>query len=339
MLFEFPTATPPILEVVDVSNPLRPSSLCTLVPAQGGRFYQTANNVIFWTGNKLVRVNLTSGLEVQTAVLPAMPFEGTFSADGTEFAYRATGTDGSLSTHIYRVGLGDRLLYKVPPLGGHGGGPIGPRDQLQFSPDGTELLDYSEFSPATKAPNFEVFKSDGSIVFQSTQGWRGAWAPSGATLYFFVAGANGSTTSTLDKLDAGGGPQAFATQLNGSFWPAMSPSGAALLYTAYDSSVPGSAMGGLPHIWRVDLTTASTSQVSAEASSRPQFVTPGAYWSNEEKPCNCGPDGASQPDGVILAHDFGGRANGTVDWHGMLPGARGLIWSDTDTANIVDVWN
>jgi hypothetical protein len=59
-LYELATI-PPILEVLDVSNPLRPALLCLLSPAQGGSFDQAANEVVFWIGDQLGSADLSSG--------------------------------------------------------------------------------------------------------------------------------------------------------------------------------------------------------------------------------------------------------------------------------------
>ncbi len=139
-LYEYAGAS--VLGILDVSDPLKPTLLCWLSGASGGRFDQAPNEIVFWIGNKLGAADLTSGKVVQTDTLPNTPTEGSFSSDGTEFAYR-TGDDSvaGMSLHLYRRGdRRDITLYSQDPIGGHGGPPYGPLDQLLFSPDNKLLL-------------------------------------------------------------------------------------------------------------------------------------------------------------------------------------------------------
>jgi hypothetical protein len=117
-LYEYGGAS--VLGILDVSNPLKPALLCWLSGASGGRFVQAPNQVVFWIGNKLGAANLTSGEVVQTDTLQAVPSEGSFSADGAQFAYR-TGDDtaAGMSLHLYhRADHRDITLYSQDPLGG-----------------------------------------------------------------------------------------------------------------------------------------------------------------------------------------------------------------------------
>ena len=139
----------PLLEILDVSNPLKPALRCTLGPAQGGRFDQSPTQLMFWVGNKLGSADLTSGRVVQTAQLPAVAWGGSFSRDGSEFAYR-TGddTNAGLTTHLFSGGR-DHILYTQEPLGGHGVGEPSTFSRLEFSPD-------SDRTPKTDPPSVRV---------------------------------------------------------------------------------------------------------------------------------------------------------------------------------------
>src|SRR5450759_1320240 len=68
-LFEYASSS--VLGVLDVSNPLKPVLLCWLSGAQGGRFNQSATQIVFWIGDKLGTAHLRSGKVVQTGTLKA----------------------------------------------------------------------------------------------------------------------------------------------------------------------------------------------------------------------------------------------------------------------------
>jgi hypothetical protein len=73
-------------------------------------------------------------------------------------------------------------------------------------------------------------------------------------------------------------------------------------------------------------------------SSRPVFVTPNVIWTDEEKPCDCGPGGASQTDGTILAHDLNRGTDSVVDTSQTVPGIGGPPLPAPTTTDIVDTW-
>jgi hypothetical protein len=328
-LYEYGDAK--VLVILDVSVPLKPTLLCWLSGASGGRFDQSPNQIVFWTGNKLGAADLTSGKVVQTDTLPNVPSEGFFSGDGAQFAYR-TGDNSvtRLSLHLYRLANHrDITLYSQDPIGGHGGSPLGPLDQLLFSPDNKLLLDYYDFRPSSGTPpRFMLFRTaDGSIDYQLETAAFGAWAPTGSTVYFFVQGEQGFI-GELDSVGASGQAQTVVTSINGFFWPRVTPDGTAIVYDSYDSA-------GLPHIMRLDLATHAVAELSTALSSKPVFVTRTVLWSDEEKPCDCGLGGQSAPDGVVLAHNLIGGPDTPVDTSRTAPG----VGAPQPTATaILDVW-
>jgi hypothetical protein len=336
--FRGSASSPNVLEVLDVTNPLKPVLLCTLIPADGGRFDLSPNELVFWVGDKLGSADLTSGKVVQSGQLAAAQVDGAYSENGAMFAYRVFTDAGGMSTHLYQFGADppDRTLYTQEPIGGHGGVPGGPNDQLQFSPDGTELLDYWTFRPTSGPANLLVFKVDGSIVLQGTGLVSGVWAPTAAVLYFAASSPPGPTLE-IDSLSATGDRSKVASGLNGYNWPVMAPDGRSIIYDTYDTSAPGQATGGLPHLWRLDLGARATSQLTSAVGSEPVFVGPRVVWSNEEKPCQCGPGGASAPDGAIVAHDLSTGRDEVVDMTLAVPGigAPGVFAS---TGLVLDVW-
>jgi len=328
-LFEYADSS--VLGVLDVSNPLKPALLCWLSGAKGGRFNQSATQIVFWINDRLGTADLASGKVVQTDTLPAVPSEGFFSSDGMQFAYRVgDNTNAGLSTHLYRRGdHRDLTLYSQAPIGGHGGPPYGPLDQLTFSPDNKELLDFYEFRPPSGTPQrFIVFKTaDGSVAYQLDTGAFGAWAATGSTVYFFVQGQQGFI-GELDSVGPSGQAQTVVASINGFFWPRATPDGAGIVYDAFDTA-------GLPHLWRLDLATKNVAQLSTAISSKPVFVTKSTIWTDEEKPCDCGPGGASSTDGSILAHSLSGAGDSLVDTTHTAPGVGA---PQPSTVGVADVW-
>ena len=328
-LFEY--AGTSVLGILDVSNPLKPTLLCWLSGASGGRFAQAPNQIVFWIGNTLGVADLTSGKVVQTDTLPTTPWEGSFSSDGAEFAYRVgDDTNTGLSTHLYRrANHRDIRLYSQDPIGGHGGSPVGPLDQLIFSPDNKLLLDYYDFRPNSGTPpRFMLFRTaDGSIAYQLETAAFGAWAPAGSTVYFFIQGEQGFI-GELDSVGASGQAQTVVSSINGFFWPRVTPDGTGIVYDSYDSA-------GLPHTMRLDLATHAVAEFSTAISSKPVFVTRTVLWSDEEKPCDCGLGGQSAPDGAILAHNLSGGTDTPVDTSRTAPGVGA---PPPTTTGILDVW-
>jgi hypothetical protein len=328
-LFEYAGSS--VLGVLDVSNPLKPVLLCWLSGADGGRFNQSATQIVFWIGDKLGTADLNSEKVVQTDTLPAVPSEGFFSSDGSQFAYRVgDDTNAGLSTHLYRRGdHRDLTLYSQAPIGGHGGPPYGPLDQLTFSPDNKELLDYYAFRPLSGTPpKFMVFKTaDGSVAYQLDTAAFGAWAATGSTAYFFVQGEQGFI-GELDSVGPSGQAQTVVASINGFFWPRATPDGTGIVYDAYDPT-------GLPQLWRLDLATKTVAQLSLTITTKPVFVTRSTIWSDDEKPCDCGPGGASAPDGSIMAHNLSSASDTLVDTSHTAPGVGA---PQPSTSGIVDVW-
>jgi hypothetical protein len=318
------------LQMLDVSDPLKPNLACTLSPA-GGAHLLSATKLAFWIGDQLGTADLGSGAVRQTAHLPAGAGAGAFSADGTQFAYRTYDeATGAVTAHLYVNGL-DRVLYVQEPMGGHGGpGPsFGPFDQLTFSPDGSLLLDFMAFRPPTSQPVLIVFRTDGSIVFR-TNAPGGTWSRTGNTLFFYAPNQSG-LAGDLNRLDANGQTQIVASGLHGMYWPRMSPDGSGIIYNVSDSSVPD--CGGVPHLWRVDLATGRATQISGAISSGPSFVNPNVVWSDEQKLSACGLGGPSIEDGVILAHDLNTGNDAPVD-ASLIPSSTGgplAVWNQVDT--------
>ena len=328
------------LNVVDVSDPTKPVLLCTLGPAQGGRFL-SASKIAFWSGNTLDAADLVSGDVVQTLELPAAATIGAVSADGTEVAYRVLDHAGGYTAHLYiggSSGLGssiDRTLYDQQAIDGFEGvrQDLGPLGQLQFSPDGKELLDYSMFSPTSRLANLLVFKVDGSILFQESGQAPGVWSATGSVLYFPVTNQSGPT-GEIDSLDSAGQRRTVATGLKDFWLPTLSPDGRSIVYNTPDVSVADCV--GLPHLWRLNLSTGNTSQLSTAISSGAVFVGRNVVWSNEEKLTRCGPGGPAAGDGVVLAHNLTTGIDTAVD-SGFIKTAAGEPANYLSTNFVLDV--
>jgi len=330
--YRFDTATSPLVELLDVSNPVKPYLACTLMPASGAHFLSDTK-LAFWSGSELGTADLASGVITRTARLAAIVGTGAFSPDGAKFAYRHWDDAGGMSLHLYSAGS-DRTLYVREPIGGHGGTGLsfGPFDQVAFSADGSLLLDRYAFG----MQSLTVFKSDGSVAFLSATATNGTWSPVGKTLYFLSLNQLGPTPSgDLHSWNADG-EQAVALNLNGFFWPRTSPDGTGIVYNASDNSIPG--CGGVPHLWRLDLNTRRATQISQSISSGPFFIQPTVVWSDEQKLSPCGPGGPSTEDGVLLAHDLRTGRDATVDTTLLLPGTGGQSSPLPSTYFLLDTW-
>ncbi len=335
-IYRYPS-TSSFVELLDVSNPLKPYLACTLTPADGAHILSDTK-LAFWIGDQLGTVDLSSGNPVtMTARLAARVGTGVFSNDGKKFAYRSYDDAGAISLHVFSAGS-DRTLYVQQPMGGHGGpGPsAGPFDQLAFSPDGSLLLDYMLFRPPSGPSNLIVFRADGSIEFQTAGAPGGVWSRTGNTLFFYAPNPTGPVLGDLIRVDASGQRQVVASGLRGMNWPRMSPDGSGIIYNAFESSVPD--CGGVPHLWRFDLATGRAAQISTAISSGPFFIQPHVVWSDEQKLGPCGPGGPSYMDGVILAHDLSTGNDAAVDATLIIPGIGGPPSGPQSTFFLLDTW-
>ena len=325
-----PGGITPELAVLDVLDPLKPQHLCKLSPADGGRFI-SATKIAFWLGQQIGVADLMSDAVAETAELPTSTGVA-FSPDGSAFAY-GTGDDtlGTIGTSKHlNDGGSDRTLFTQGPIGGHGGPPYGPLDQLEFSADGRYLLAYSLFRPTPGPANFLVYRRDGSLAFQSNTASFGAWAPTGSKLYFLAQKDRGLIDGDVHSWDPSGGEVTVARGLTSYFWPSMAPDGRTMVFDSYDRSAPGDATGGLPHLWRLDLSTGKVAQLSTAISARTLFVSATVVWSDEEQRCECGPGGSSAPTGKVLSHNVLTGQDTVLD---LIPSAQGSRINE-----VRDVW-
>lgn len=296
------------LLVADLQDPLRPTYLCELQYAAGGRFI-SATQIAFWEGRELETLDLRSGAINITGELPVSPTGGAFSADGTAFAYVAGSFESDETTHLYRGGV-DKLLVTRPAVGGHGDTPGGPAAQLAFSADGGFLLAVRLYANPGALPRFLIFSADGSLVYQSDTAAFGIWAPSGSTLYFLDTTQQGGISGAVHRWDRANGELKVSSAINSYYWPAMSPDGR---FAVFDSLNMSLADCGAPQLWRIDLTSGATTQLSKAITTRGVFVRAGTIWSDEEQVIPCGPGGSSVADGKVVAHDLASGQESVVD--------------------------
>src|SRR5579885_3083655 len=174
------------LLVMDAVSRAAPTLDCLLSPAAGGRFV-SSTLIAFWLGSSLFTADIGSGAIVLASNLPVAPTQGAFSSDGSRFAYRVGDDTGGLSDHLFVAGR-DLTLITRPGIGGHGGPPYGPYDELAFSADAQYLLTDDSFGAnfPSGPPNFVVYDMSGKTVFQSGTAAFGEWAPHGDKLYFLA---------------------------------------------------------------------------------------------------------------------------------------------------------
>ena len=311
------------LAVMDIADPTHPVQVCQLNNASRGRFI-AAMKIAFWTTQFLGVVDLVTSSVNWSRAFVDSPSNVAFSPDGSKWAYVVGDETSGQTTHLVVAGKDQTILTRTP-IGGHGGLPYGPVDQLQFSAHGDYLLTYNAFGEKGGQPNFMVFAMDGSVALQSPSAKFGVWDKAGNRLYFLAPTVAGDIRGQVRSWDPGGTPVVRSGVLTSLFWPAISPDGRVLVYNSYDAK-------GLPHLWRLDIASRLSAQISKSISTAPVFVAQGLVWSNEEKPCACGLGGASAPDGKVVAHDIQGGSDTPVgDFNGFTP-------SQAPTRDILDIW-
>jgi len=311
------------LGVLDLVDPLQPVQACQLNNASRGRFI-SAMKIAFWSGQSLGTVDLATSSVNWSRAFVDSPANVAFSPDGSKWAYVMGDETTGQTTHLVVAGKDQTILTRTP-IGGHGGLPYGPVDQLQFSAHGDYLLTYNAFGEKGGQPNFMVFAMDGSVALQSATAKFGVWDRAGNRLYFLAPTVAGAIRGQVRSWDPGGTPVVRSAVLTSYFWPAISPDGRVLAFNSYDAK-------GLPHLWRLDIASRLSAQISKSISTAPVFVAAGVVWSTEEKPCACGLGGASEADGKVIGHDMQSATDTVVgDFNGFTP-------SQAPTRDILDVW-
>lgn len=316
--------TPPSLIVLDVANPLHPALACVLSNASGGGRFISGTKFVFWNATFVGTADLQTGNISWTRAFLNPPAVVSFSPDGANWAYMTFDDSGAQQTHLVIAGK-DKVVLSRAPIGGHGGVPWGPVNQLEFSASGQYLLTYTLFADEGGQPNFIIYALDGTVAFKSTTAKFGAWDRAGNRLYFLAATAVGETSGTVVSWDPGGQPVARSLKMSTYFWPTLAPDGRTLVFNTYNAQ-------GFPQPWRLLIASRSRSRLSSATSSMPVFVAPDVVWSSEGLPCTCGPMGASMTDGRVIAHNIRTGVNSVV-----LEIAR-LTLSQSPTQDIVDVW-
>jgi hypothetical protein len=310
------------LAVLDVADPLHPVPSCQLLNAISGRFI-SATKIAFWYSTFVGIADLETGNLNWSRAFLNEPASVVFSPDGSSWAW-LEGPAEAGATHLV-VGGQDKVVLTRTPIGGHGGPPWGPVDQVAFSATGQYLLTYTLFGAPGGPPNFMVFALDGSKAFSSTTAKFGAWDRSGNRLYFLAATNAGAISGTVKSWDPGGQPVVRSPKVTSYFWPSLSPDGKTLVFNTYGAQQ-------FPHPWGLNVATHAKTQLSSATSTQPVFVAPNVIWSNEGIPCACGPGGTSAPDGRVIAHNLKTGINSVVLEIGN------LTPSKSPTESIVDVW-
>ena len=292
------------LTVLDVANPTQPRSICDIRPTAGGRFLSNGQ-VAFWTRDQeLGTADLATGTVTITGHVSHVIGGGAFSRDGSVFAYRSTDPGGTLTLYMHYLDGSERLLLSRPPVGGHGGPVGGPTSALSFSPDGQHLLSYDLFiTPDDPTPHFEVFSLTGTVEMKGDYS-MGTWSPSSGASLFYLRPAQPGRFDDGDIYDwtPGVADGQLYAGVPSYDWPTW-VSGAPIYFTAYDGS-------GYPHLWVIGRF--GMSQVSTTQSSHP-FVVGGYVWSDQERPCQCGPGGNSTPTGKVVARNTSSGVETVID--------------------------
>jgi hypothetical protein len=309
-------ATSTGLAVMDVADPLHPVEMCGLDNATSGRFI-SATKVAFWDAAFLGVADLETGSLNWSRAFLTSPSAVAFNGDGSKWAYQAGDLGTGVTTHLV-VGGKDQTILTRGPIKARGGPSWGPLSQLEFSAHGDYLLTFTAFGDTGAPPNFIVYTMDGSVAFRSPTAKFGVWDRAGNRLYFLAAKDAGGIGGQVSSLDPGGAPVVRSRGLASYFWPAISPDGRQLVFDSYDAK-------GIPHLWRLDIASRGSVQLSTGSSTRPVFVGPGVVWSTEDKP-------RSGPDGKVVAHDLQRTPDSLVgDFAGFTP-------SPAPTEDVLGVW-
>jgi len=301
------------LAVLDVSDPLAPSLVCTVTN------WPYANQPIQWLSrsefllvlpgrpNRILDVDVVRRSMTTFRDLNGDVGLARLSPDRAWLATMEYKTDGTSFARLYGP-TGERTLAAYPVIGGHGGSIYGfGGPTIGFSPDGSLVVavDYAANYVDSSVPNLQVFDLQGSRMLAAAKGLWAVWVK--ASLYY-------SDDRNVYRWTRGSDPVAI---LHASWiQPAGAPDGRNLAYLTY----PG-------YKYNLDvLDTKSGSAKTLNATGQriyPLFVTPNLLWASEMQVCdNC--YGGSRSTGKVFAYDLSTGAESEVrlpDLLGPLMGA------------------
>ena len=284
----------PSLAVLDVFDPLAPSSVCTVnissFPEQpiqwlsGSEFLLIQNRP-----NRLIDVDVARRSITPFRELNGSVFLASLSPDRAWLATMELNADGSKVARLYGPS-GERTLATFPQVPGPAGievyGLGGPK--VEFSPDGALVLavDWQASIADPRVPNLQLFNLQGSRISWDSKGVWAAWVR--ASLYYTTG--DGKVHKWVDG--------AFPITVLESAWlqPAVSPDGQNIAYL----STPG---------YRYNLEVMETKSGKAKALNttgqriHALFVTPSLLWAGDVRVCDsC--QGGFQQTGKVYAYDL-----------------------------------
>jgi hypothetical protein len=279
------------LAVLDVSDPLAPSVLCTVdnspYPIQPVQWLSKSEFLLVLDRpNRLLDVDVARRSITTLRELNGNVFMARLSPDRAWLATMEGTPDGARLAKLYGQS-GERTLAAYPMIGGHGGSIYGfGGPSIGFSSDGSLVLavDYAANVDPTIS-DLQVFDLKGSRIVSAAKGIWAAWVNGS----LFYAGGD----RNVYRWARGAAP----VEILPSDWlqPTVSPDGRSIAYLTY----PGYKFN--LDVLDIGSGNAKTLKTTGQRIY-PLFVTPGVLWAGEVQVCDCIGGGAQT--GKVFAYDM-----------------------------------
>ncbi|MEP6753747.1 MAG: hypothetical protein ABI959_13460 [Candidatus Dormiibacterota bacterium] len=293
-------AAPTIKVLADVTDPLRPKTICRL--SGGWSPFLVTESEISWAASQhqpgtagtsaIITLDVFSG---QASVVVTWPGGGyldgihAWSPHLDLLAYLQSDTT-SVALHLLSGG-GDRVVASLGAVPGRGISITEDDAFLNFSPDGTLFALEQTFATGLKLQIRRA--TNGALAYSQASATMATWGSTGSKLYFRHQGSG--TIYAWDPV--GGLTQPIGQAL---LWirPRADAGDDYIAFTVRDAA-------GSPNVWLYGHAGRAGSKLPNVRSS-PEFLTASQIFYIEEKPCgvNCGPGPATQPDGRTFIYDI-----------------------------------
>lgn len=289
------------LDVLDVTDPLAPTLVCTVnnapYPIQPIQWLSQSEFALVAIDqpSRMLRVDVSGRSITTLRQLNDYTAVTALSPDRTWLATMEGDPSGASFARLYGPSS-TRTLASYPIPGGHGGtiyGFGGPK--VGFSPDGSLVLsvDYQANQNDATVPNLQVFDLQGNRVFWSARGTWAVWAV--AALYY--DGGDGKVYRWV----FGGQP----VEVMRNYWiePGVSPDGQSIAFLSRTLAASGPTF----NLQKLDTRSGVVSTVAAtDLRIYPLFVTSTMMWVSELGTCdNC--YGGYTVTGKVFAYDLATR--------------------------------